>query len=208
MCILNICCRIAQVSDKLCFVNTWEVEQARRIGAEVQRLRRAAGQSAQGLSDRTERLGLKITRQAIADLENGRRRFVTTAELTIIAAALDTSPVMLIYPGPYDGEVIEALPDVEASKLVAAEWFSANAWFGVAQEPGDDPVTRWREATLELTLNRQLADLQHQRSQAQFEGMATDLTPENLAWHNGRIKLLDDSIADIRLRLGMKGSGA
>lgn len=185
---------------------SWAERHTHRIAQEVTRLR--GKRSAQWLAVRTRDLGYEVSRSVISDLENGRRRHVTTAELTIIAAALDTSPVMLIYPGPYDGEVIEALPDVEASKLVAAEWFSANAWFGVAQEPGDDPVTRWREATLELTLNRQLADLQHQRSQAQFESMATDLTPENLAWHNGRIKLLDDSIADIRLRLGMKGSGA
>lgn len=107
----------------MCLVNTWEVEHARRIGAEVQRLRKASKQSAQWLSDKTEQLGLKMTRQAIADLENGRRRFVTTAELVILAVALDTPPVCLVYPGPYDNS-IEIVPDRQGAEFDAAQWFS------------------------------------------------------------------------------------
>ncbi|MGV7904065.1 hypothetical protein PJN93_30090, partial [Mycobacterium kansasii] len=55
----------------LCFVDTsWELEHAHRIGREVQRLRKNAKLTAQQLGDRTGRLGLKMTRQAISDLEN------------------------------------------------------------------------------------------------------------------------------------------
>lgn len=182
-------------------MNTWEVEQAHRIGREVQRLRKAASLTAQQLGDRAGELGLKMTRQAISDLENGRRRYVTTSELVVLAAALDTSPVALVYPGPYGDEMIELLPGMQASKFIAAEWFSAKRWFGVAKYPGDDPVGRWQAAIEELNLNRQLADLERQRTQAQFEGMDREPTPENLAWYHGRLKLLDDSIADVQARL-------
>ncbi|MFN3003253.1 helix-turn-helix domain-containing protein [Mycolicibacterium wolinskyi] len=185
-------------------MNIWELDHAHRVGKEVQRLRKSSGLTAQQLGDRTEKLGLKMTRQAISDLENGRRRYVTTAELVVLAAALNTSPVVLIYPAPYD-EMIEVLPGVEASKFTAAEWFSAKTWFGVAEKPGDDPVAKWQDAVNKLNLNRRLADLQQQRTRAQLEAMDTDSTPENLTLYHSRLKLLDDSIADIRLRLGIDG---
>jgi len=117
----------------MCLVNTseapdkslsWEAAQAARIGQEVQRLR--GKRTASWLANRAEKLGLKMTRQTIADLENGRRRYVTTAELTVLAAALNTTPVALAYPEPYDddGESLEVLRDLPVSKLSAAQWFS------------------------------------------------------------------------------------
>lgn len=115
--------KIAARTDILCFVNTWELEHAHRIGREVQRLRKAAGLTAQQLGDRAGQLGLKMTRQAISDLENGRRRYVTTAELVILAASLNTSPVNLVYPGPYDLQV-ELMPGWSVFEYDAAEWFS------------------------------------------------------------------------------------
>ncbi|GFG71854.1 hypothetical protein MSEN_35740 [Mycolicibacter senuensis] len=88
----------------------------------VQRLRKP--RSAQWLADRTAELGLKMTRQAIADLENGRRRYITTAELFVIAFALGTSPAMLLFGHALvDGEV-EVLPNLKTSAIHAAQWFS------------------------------------------------------------------------------------
>lgn len=69
-----------------------------------------------------------MSRSVISDLETGRRRYVTTAELTVIAAALNTSPVALVYPGPYDQDV-ELLPGVARREVAAAQWFSGFAYW-------------------------------------------------------------------------------
>ena len=99
---------------------SWAEEQARRTALEIRRLR--GRQSAQWLADRTKELGSPITRAVISDLELGRRRYVTSAELIVLAAALDTAPITLLYPPPYD-ETIELMPGVEESKIGAVEWF-------------------------------------------------------------------------------------
>lgn len=118
----------------------------------------------------------------ISDLENGRRRYVTTAELIVLAVALDTSPVMLVYPAPYGDELIEALPGVEASKYVAAEWFSASRWFGVAEKQDDDPVGRWQANTETLYQRRRLDELIATRDEMD--------NPEHIAVLNRQIKAI------------------
>lgn len=99
----------------------WGEREAHRLAAKIQRLR--GRRSAQWLSDRTHQLGYRVSRAVISDLETGRRRYLTTAELSVIAAALDIAPVALLYPGPYN-ESIEALPNVEIPKRWAVQWFS------------------------------------------------------------------------------------
>jgi hypothetical protein len=99
----------------------WGEEQALRVAQEIRRLR--GRRSAQWLSDETEELGYRVSRSVIADLENGRRRYVTTAELTVFAYALGTAPAALLYPPPYDDEKIDMLPDNPATKLFAVQAF-------------------------------------------------------------------------------------
>jgi len=69
-----------------------------------------------------------MTRQTVADLESGRRRFVTTAELLVLAAALDTTPVDLMFPDVSDEpkNVVEVLPGVETTGFQATQWFSGH----------------------------------------------------------------------------------
>lgn len=107
----------------------WAEEQAYRVGQEVRRLRRK--RPAQWVADRTKELGYSLTRAVISDLEVGRRRYVTTAELMILARALDTAPIALMYPFPYYGEeAIQVLPvpeggqSVELEKIFAVQWFT------------------------------------------------------------------------------------
>lgn len=107
----------------------WEEEQAFRVGNEVKRLR--GKRSAQWLSDRTRELGCSVTRTVISDIEVGRRRYITVSELIILARALDTAPIALLYPFPYfrDGK-IKVLPtpkgeqDRVLDKIVAVQWFT------------------------------------------------------------------------------------
>ncbi|WP_078309191.1 MULTISPECIES: helix-turn-helix domain-containing protein [unclassified Mycobacterium] len=112
---------------------SWAEDQAAQIAAEVRRLR--GKRSAQWLSDRTAELGHTVTRSVITDLENGRRKYVTIAELIVLAAALNTYPIALLYPPPY-GEPVRILPSVPAGrperlsaglpKHDAVEWFSGS----------------------------------------------------------------------------------
>jgi transcriptional regulator with XRE-family HTH domain len=105
---------------------TWAEEQAAHIAQEVRRLRRVHRRSAQWLSDQTAELGYSVTRAVIADLENGRRKYVTIAELSVLAAALNTAPIALLYPPPFFDTEVEVLPGVKVNKLAAIEEFSSD----------------------------------------------------------------------------------
>lgn len=108
----------------------WGEEQAHRIALEIRRLR-GKDRTAQWVADRTKELGYPLTRTVISDLEVGRRRYVTTAELIILARALDTAPIALMYPAPYR-DTIQVLPTPEGGiaheleKIVAVQWFSGD----------------------------------------------------------------------------------
>ncbi len=99
----------------------WAAGQAKRVGIELKRLR--GRRSGQWLSDRTAELGYRVPRTTISELENSKRNYVSTAELVILARALDTAPVALLYPAPYQGE-IDVLPGESSTTWSAAEWFS------------------------------------------------------------------------------------
>jgi transcriptional regulator with XRE-family HTH domain len=99
----------------------WATDQAERVGRELKRLR--GRRSGQWLSDRTAELGYRVPRTTISELENGKRKYVSTAELAILARALDSAPAALLYPPPY-GDGIEVLPGQSSTSWSAAEWFS------------------------------------------------------------------------------------
>lgn len=99
----------------------WGECQTKAIADEVRRLRDK--RSAQWLADRTNSLGYEVTRSVISDIENGRRRYVTTSELIVIAAALEVSPLQLLF-GDDDGAYVDYLPRENASRLVAVQRFS------------------------------------------------------------------------------------
>ena len=183
----------------MCFVDTWEVAQAKRVGREVQRLR--GKRSAAWLASRADELGLKLTRQTIADLESGRRRYVTTAELIILAAALDTSPIVLIYPGPYS-DVIEVWPGVQATEIQAAEWFCAERpGFPSAGDSGAE-VARQRTEHLQnvrsLTTWRRIEEMESRRSSIVVPkgGALTDEQRDQLDFYASQIEYLKSLVGE------------
>lgn len=101
----------------------WAEGQAHRIAQEVRRLRGKRG--VQWLADETVRLGHAMSRVVLTDIEIGRRRYITTAELCILAAALETAPLALVYPGPYE-EIVQVVPNVQAMQGYAALWFRSD----------------------------------------------------------------------------------
>ena len=153
----------------------WAAEQARRIGTEVKRLR--ADRSAQWVSERTEALGYRVPRAKIAELETGRRDFVTTAELVILAAALDTTPTALLYPPPYNDAAgdVDVIPGLQASRFWAAQWLAGNTPNPPIVEATGDPLlaTAAYNANLEPLRARRRQDSITQYYAVQK--MATDL---------------------------------
>ncbi|MHA7661859.1 hypothetical protein [Mycolicibacterium sp. HS_4_1] len=111
---------------------TWDVAQAQRIGAAIKTLR--GDRSAQWLAERTAEIGLPISRSTIADLENRRRRYVSTAELCVLAWALRVPPIRLLFPDLPDG-LVEVVPGEEYPSIVAATWFSGETLFLPEFEP-------------------------------------------------------------------------
>ena len=69
------------------------------VAAEVRRRRKEMGWSAQDLADKCEQIGHPIPRNVIANMESGRRANLPLVDVMVLAAALKTPPICLIYPG-------------------------------------------------------------------------------------------------------------
>lgn len=103
--------------------DSWPDEITARIASEIKRLR--ADRSGQWLSDRTAEMGLRVSRSTISEIETGRRKSITVTDLILLAAALDTAPIALIYPGPYLDKYVRISPAwPELPEIVAVEWFT------------------------------------------------------------------------------------
>jgi len=100
----------------------WSASVSTRVARAVRDARARKGLSALALSDRTAELGHRVGRARISDLESGRRSRVEVAELLILARALETVPLRLLYPDLPNGAV-EALPATNTSSWSAAKWF-------------------------------------------------------------------------------------
>ncbi|MBF6536869.1 helix-turn-helix domain-containing protein [Nocardia farcinica] len=99
----------------------WSEERARRIGLEVKAQR--GKRSGQWLADETATHGHPVSRTTISEIENGKRRDITLAEITVLARALAVSPLQLIYPDLAHGPV-EVLPGMPVSSAEAMRWFA------------------------------------------------------------------------------------
>ncbi|WP_308207287.1 helix-turn-helix transcriptional regulator [Mycobacterium gordonae] len=104
----------------------WQRDLAKRVGSAVADRRKELGMTAQQLAQRCGEIGLPIHRTTITKIENGRPRF-DLGELMVLADALNTAPLVLLYPGPYGDSAdlrVEVLPGQKVAPQVAAAWFS------------------------------------------------------------------------------------
>lgn len=147
----------------------WAEREAYRLAMTIREMRKP--HSAQWLSDRTDQVGMRINRPLISDLENGRRRYITTAELAVIAAALSVAPVALLYPGPYD-ELVEVLPDQPVRQLRAADWFSGLVT-GPQDAAGQLDIDNARNM-FELKTEREIAGLRAGATRSMSHAAQTD----------------------------------
>ncbi|GAB2474480.1 helix-turn-helix domain-containing protein [Xylanimonas ulmi] len=104
----------------------WAQKWAESIGESLQRLRKLRGVSAQQLSERCATIGYPIARNTIANIENGRKRDVPVQEVAVLAAALGSSPVELLFPVLSGSKPVEALPNRSAYPVLALEWFAGS----------------------------------------------------------------------------------
>jgi transcriptional regulator with XRE-family HTH domain len=130
----------------------WQMDMTERVGQAVRTARQQAGLSAAQLAERTREVGFPIHRVAITKIEtNSRAGKLDVAELIILAMALHTPPVQLLFPNLPDGEA-ELRPGLTSTNIKALEWFS-----------GEDPLTMARPSTSgdtrRLQLSRELSYL-------------------------------------------------
>lgn len=173
----------------------WQLELAGRVGRAVQDRRKWLGWTALDLSQRTDALGYPVSRAAVAKIEsNSRAGKLDLGELLVLAAALNTSPVALVYPGPDYGQRIEALPDMWASEIDAAEWFSAMAVLPplATHKHGLDRID-WRESVQSLTDWRTLLSVHRARAEVVSRG-EFDRDREQIAFYDEMIRRLRERL--------------
>lgn len=131
----------------------WPADQVKIVGQEIRRLR--GGRSGQWVSDRTHELGYRVARTTISELENGKRRQIMVSELLVIAMALETAPVALLYPPPYN-ETVQYAPGVDMTKFDAAQRFS-----GIFDPERDEVSGDYWLNTSRLRAEREVRDKLH-----------------------------------------------
>jgi transcriptional regulator with XRE-family HTH domain len=97
---------------------SWVAALHTRIAAAIKQRRKHEHLTAEQLAAKTTELGYPITRSQIANYESGRRQSLDTAELLIIAHALDVPLLGLLFPGPI-ACAIELIPGETTSTATA-----------------------------------------------------------------------------------------
>src|SRR5689334_18746804 len=99
----------------------WAQDLVKRVGAAMKQAR--GGESARWVSDRTAELGYRISPTVIAKLDSGHRGGVlSVAELLVLAAALSTAPLALLFP--YALADVTILPAKPMRGIDAVSWFT------------------------------------------------------------------------------------
>lgn len=102
----------------------WERDLAARIGRAVAARRTELLLTVDGVSERTKALGYAISSATIGKIEdNARAGKLELAELLVLAAALETPPVLLLFPEFPDGSA-EVLPGLMTGSYAGARWVS------------------------------------------------------------------------------------
>lgn len=110
------------------------------VARQVKRLRGERGLSAQRLAERCADLGMpELNRSVLANLENGRRPFVTLDELYVLALALNAPPVALLFHFPTAEVQVAPGTRPELEQLVR-DWFDGRDGLQFSGNRGDDPA--------------------------------------------------------------------
>jgi transcriptional regulator with XRE-family HTH domain len=131
--------------------DAWSQQLTRGIAREIRRHRDRLNLSAQEVSDKSKDLGYPIPRTVIANLESGRRPMITLAELLVLAAVLEVSPIQLIAPAGFVDEM-QPLPDWEAATIDVLDWLRGKKDLGLPLRvpPMFEALTLYIEADEDL----------------------------------------------------------
>ncbi|MBT2451816.1 helix-turn-helix transcriptional regulator [Streptomyces sp. ISL-43] len=105
-------------------VPEWADRLMADVAREVRRRRKEMKWSAQDLADRCEQIGFPIPRNVIANMESGRRAVLPLVEVMVLAEALYTHPLRLIYPVGYVEEVQQLPLTYPVDTAKAMRWFA------------------------------------------------------------------------------------
>ncbi|WP_250402341.1 helix-turn-helix domain-containing protein [Streptomyces cellostaticus] len=83
----------------------WVDQVMSTVAGEVRRRRKELGWSAQDLADKCAEIGHPIPRNVIANMESGRRSNLPLVDVIVLAEALNTPPICLVYPVGYVDDV-------------------------------------------------------------------------------------------------------
>lgn len=131
----------------------WQTRLTHRIAHEVRKRRDGLNMTAEELSDETDRLGMRIERTVIANLENRRRAAISIAEVLVLAKALRVPPVMLLLPVGDDQPTAEVLPGKIASTWAAARWVTGEGPFAAddaGEEMTHEDLHEWQTGAVNL----------------------------------------------------------
>ncbi|MDH6577554.1 helix-turn-helix transcriptional regulator [Kitasatospora sp. MAP5-34] len=175
----------------------WPTQITNAVIAEITRLRRKIGLTAQELSDECDRLGLTVPRNVIANWESGRRKTITLPELLVIAEALLVSPAALVFP-PWQGGSVDYLPEQGAGQWWAFSWFTGEE---------QTSYSHWR-----LSLYREHAQIysrlqteHHDAYQLQFRRRREDWPPGAEEKYERLVEVTRDQLLPVRARMHQLG---
>lgn len=145
-------------------VPEWVDQVMATVAAEVRRRRKELGWSAQDLADKCEEIGHPIPRNVIANMESGRRSNLPLVDVLVLAEALNTPPICLLYPVGYVEDVQRLPLQHPTTSLDALRWFT-----GEETDLGaDDDMLRYFRAhhAAQEQMRRARQDEEHARYQA------------------------------------------
>ncbi|MEW1612436.1 MULTISPECIES: helix-turn-helix transcriptional regulator [unclassified Streptomyces] len=143
-------------------VPEWVDQVMATVAAEVRRRRKELGWSAQDLADRCAEIGHPIPRNVIANMESGRRSNLPLVDVMVLAEALRTPPICLLYPVGYV-DVVQRLPFQDPTSTLDA----LRRFTGEETELGaDDDMLRYFR--VHQTAQEQLRSAQRDEEYARY----------------------------------------
>ena len=103
----------------------WPVQTVHAIFDNITAERKRLKLSAQDLSDRCAKIGMPIDRRVISKMDNHTRIGISVPELVVLAEALGTAPVDLIYSPYVAGSSLQRLPGQLTTGSAARDLFSS-----------------------------------------------------------------------------------
>jgi hypothetical protein len=183
-------------------VPEWASQVMATVATEVRRRRKERDMTAQELADACAEIGYPIPRNVIANMESGRRATLPLVEVIVLAEALNTHPILLIYPLGHKDEVQRLPLQDPIPTWDAMRWFS-----------GEEP----HALTLDSGVLRQFREHNHHEAAAMdaLYGIAehqwkaaesTDSGERELAlraesWHAKRLTPAVRRLRDVRARI-------